>query len=462
MRKAILLPTLALLAGCAATTPHERPPAPLPTQWPQAAPASGARDVAGLSWRDMLPDPRLQALIAAALEHNRDLRIALARVEEARAQHGIVAADRLPHLNLNLNHTRSRTPADVGSGNNNQARQERRYDLALAVPAWEVDFWGRLERLDDAARAGYLASEAARDALRLSLIGEVASAYLSTRELAERLALTRATVANRAELRELVRHRRDVGLAGQLDYLAADGALAAARAELANQERALAQAENALHLLVGAWPMPLPDGLDLGDQAIPLDLAVDLPAAALLRRPDVQAAEQRLIAAEANIDAVRAAFLPRVVLNLALGTASRDLTGLFGGGSAAWNLAAGLAQPLFNAGRTEANVALTEARRAAALAEYERTLQQAFREVADLLAARDRLAEQLAADQAQATAQGERLRLAEARYRAGVSAWLDVLDAQRELFSAQQATVRTRAALLASAVQLWKALGGGG
>lgn len=457
-----IIATTLLLAGCATTTPHERPPAPLPAHWPQSAPTTAGLDVAGVSWRTMLPDPRLQALVEAALEHNRDLRIAVARVAEARAQHGIVAADRLPNLNLNLNHTQSRTPANLGSGNNSEARRERRFDLALAVPTWEVDFWGRLERLDDAARAAYLASEAARDAFRLSLIGEVASAYLSTRELDERLALARDTVTNRAELRELVRHRRDAGLAGNLDFLAADGAHAAARAEVADLQRALAQAENALGLLVGDMPAALPAGLDLRTQAIPLDLAVDVPAQALLRRPDVQAAEQRLIAAEANIDAVRAAFLPRIVLSLALGTASRDISGLFGGGSAAWNLAAGLTQPLFNAGRTEANVELTEARRAATLAEYERTLQQAFREVADLLVARDRLAEQLAQQETAHAAQAQRLVLAEARFRAGITAYLDVLDAQRELHAAEQATVRTRAALLSSAAKLWKALGGSG
>lgn len=255
--------------------------------------------------------------------------------------------------------------------------------------------------------------------------------------------------------------RRDVGLAGDLDFLSADGAYESARAELASLERSRAQAVNALNLLVGAMPDKLPAGRRLTEQGILPDLAVDVPSEALLYRPDVRAAEQKLIASNANIGAARAAFLPRISLTLGLGTASRALSGLFDSGSGAWNFMPSLVQPLFDAGRNQGNLELAEARKIIAVAEYEKTIQQAFREVADLLAARDTLVEQLRAQEAAETAQNNRLKIADARYQAGVSSYLEVLDAQREAFAAQQGTVQVRRALLSAGAQLYKALGGG-
>lgn len=450
---------LILLSGCSFIPGYERPVAPVAAQWPQSARPAGERALAGLSWQQVLPDPRLQALIQAALEHNRDLRIAVARVEEARALYGIARADRFPSLNLNASEAAARTPRDLSA--TGQALTSRRYDVALGVPAFELDFWGRVRSLDEAARASFLATEEARDSFRLSLIADVANAYLSLQELDERLVLARATVDNRKDLRFLVQKRRDVGLAGEVDFLAADGAYEAARAELANLERSRAQAANALTLLVGAEPGNLPPGRSLSEQGIPLDIAVEVPSEVLLSRPDVRAAEQKLIAANANIGAARAAFLPRIALGLAFGTASRVMSGLFDAGSGAWTFTPNLVQPLFDAGRTRANVDLAEARKVIAVAEYERTIQQAFREVADLLAARDKLAEQLKAQEAAERAQNERLRLVDARYKAGVSNYLEVLDAQRDAFAAQQGTVQIRRALLVSAAQLYRALGGG-
>lgn len=449
---------LILLSGCSFIPSYERPAPPVAAQWPQSAKPAGERAVAGLTWQQMLPDPRLQALVNAALEHNRDLKIAVARVEEARAIYGVTRADRLPTVNLMASQAAVHTPGELSATGNEMT--SRRYDVNLGVTAFELDFWGRVKSLSESAKASYLATEEARESFRLSLIADVANAYLALQELDERLSLARATVENRKDLRFLVQKRRDVGLAGDLDFLAADGAYEAARAQLAELERGRAQAENALTLLVGKEPADLPPGRCLSEQDLPLDLAVDVPSEILVRRPDVRAAEQKLIAANANIGAARAAFLPRIGLSLAFGTASRTLSGLFDSGTGAWSFAPSLVQPLFDAGRTQAGVDLADARKVIAVAEYEKTIQQAFREVADLLVARDKLAEQLKAQEAAEKSQNERLRLVDARYRAGASSYLEVLDAQRDAFAASQGTVQLRRALLVSAAQLYKALGG--
>ncbi|MDP2169254.1 MAG: efflux transporter outer membrane subunit [Rhodocyclaceae bacterium] len=455
----VLPGALILLAGCSFIPAYERPAPPVAAHWPVLAQTAGVRAVAGLSWQQMLPDPRLQALINAALEHNRDLRIAVARVEEARALYGISRADRLPTVNLGAAQAAARLPGGLSATGNEQI--SRRYDINLGVAAFELDFWGRVKSLSASALASYLASAEARESFRLTLIADVANAYLAWQEMDERLSLARATVENRKDLRFLVQKRREVGLAGDLDFLAADGAHAAARAQLSELERGRAQAENALNLLVGKVPADLPPRRRLSEQDLPLDITVDVPAEVLLHRPDVRAAEQKLIAANANIGAARAAFLPRIGLSLAFGTASRTLSGLFDSGTGAWSFAPSLVQPLFDGGRTQGGVDLADARKLIAVAEYEKTIQQAFREVADLLVARDRLAEQLMAQEAAEKAQNERLRLVDARYRAGVSSYLEVLDAQRDAFATSQGTLQLRRALLVTAAQLYKALGGG-
>lgn len=447
------------LGGCSLMPAYERPAAPVAAAWPEGVQLKAADSVKLTGWRAYFTDPRLQAVIAVALEHNRDLRIATARIAEARAQFGIQRAERLPTLNLNAGRTASRTPATASSTGVESHTQ--RYDVNLGVVAFELDFWGRVASLSEAARASYLATEAAQRAFRLSLIAEVANAYLSEQELRERTRLAAATVEARAATRELTARRRELGVSGDLDYLQAEGAYQAAVAERENLERQLAAATNLLDLLVGR-PLhelkDLPAGRDLAQQDIPVAPIAELPAEVLLRRPDVLAAEQRLVAANASIGAARAAFLPRITLTGSVGTASRTLSGLFDAGSDAWSFQPALVLPLFDAGRNAANSDLAEARKVVAVAEYEKTLQQAFREVADLLAARARLATQLAAQQANADAQARRLKLVEARYAAGIASHLEVLDAQRESFAAQQGALQVRRALLAATAQLYKAL----
>ncbi|MCM2288789.1 MAG: efflux transporter outer membrane subunit [Sulfuritalea sp.] len=460
MRKTLPLVLALALAGCSFTPEYQRPAAPVPTDWPMKVGAGDtAKDAALLAdWRAFFPDPRLQTLIAAALEHNRDLRIAVGRVDEARALAGIARADRLPTVDLAAQRAASLTPADL-SGTGRQINSQR-YDINLAVVAFELDFWGRVKSLDDAGRANFLASDYARQAFRLSLIADVANAWFSRLELGERLELAQATLKSRDETRTLVGRRRDVGLAGDLDYLQADGAFQNARAEVASLARSQAAAENALRLLVGSTAFAAEDG-KLGQPGLVAEVAAGLPSEVLLGRPDVMAAEQKLIAANANIGAARAAFLPKIVLTAALGTASHGLSGLFGAGSGAWNFVPALRLPLFDSGRSSDNVDLATARKTIAVAEYEKTIQQAFREIADLLAARAQLGEQLQAQEAGVAAQNQRLKIVDARYRAGVSSHLELLDAQREQFAAQQSALAVRRQLLSASASFYKALGGG-
>ena len=449
------------LTGCSLMPDYQRPAAPVPAAWPDYAKPGGARRVATTDWQHYFTDPRLQALIAAALENNRDLRIAAARIAEARAQYGIQQADRLPNLNLTAGRNASLTPA--GTSFTGQALNVQRYDVGIGLVSYELDFWGRVASLNEAAKAGYLATEAAQRAFRLSLIADVANAYLSLLELRERTQLTAATAGTRAETRNLTSRRRELGVSSDMDFLQADGAYQAALAERANLERQQAAAENLLSLLVGrtmADIKNLPSGRSLAEQGIAPDLIAGLPAEVLLQRPDVLAAEHKLIGANANIGAARAAFLPRITLTGSVGTASRTLAGLFDAGSGAWSFQPALTLPLFDAWRTSANVDVAEARKVIAVAEYEKTIQQAFREVADLLNAREKLAEQLAAQQANAEAQQRRLRLVEARYGAGIASHLEVLDAQRESYAAQQGALQVRRTQLSAAAQLYKALAG--
>jgi multidrug efflux system outer membrane protein len=469
-----LLPLVVALAaaGCSFIPEYQRPVAPVPVQWSgnlgaggTAADGSAANMGTALAvpttenWRTFFTDARLQELIVAALEHNRDLRVAVAQVEEARAQAGLARADRFPTVNTGLQQQAASVPGDLNS--TGEQLISRRFDANLGVSAFELDFWGRVKSLDAAALASFLASDYAQQAFRLSLIADVAGAYYSLLELDARLTIADETAQSRAASRTLIAKRRDVGLAGDLDYLAADGAWQNARAEAANLARQRSAAANALRLLIGADVASAVRPASTLAGTIPLPvIAAGLPSEVLLRRPDVLAAEQKLIAANANIGAARAAFLPRIALTATAGSASSTLSGLFGSGSGAWMFLPVLSWPLFDAGRTASNVDLAEARKNIAVANYEKTLQQAFREVADLLEARRRYAEQVDALDAATTAQRERLQRVDARYAAGVSSYLELLDAQRELFSAQQSALAARRVLASTSASLFKALGG--
>jgi len=448
--------TLAWLAGCSQIPAYQRPAAPVPQQFVADMPTT---DAAALpDWHTYFPDPALHTLIEAALANNRDMRIALARVEEARALAGVARADRFPTLEAQANANRTRTPADLsGVG---VARTTSRYDVGLGVTAFELDFWGRVAALNEAARAQYLASDEAARSFRVSLIGDVAGTWYQLIELAERTRLADDTLKTREESLVLIRKRREAGLANDLDVLAAESLVESVRAQWADLKRQRAQTENALRLLAG-MAVPLPETPGAASQTALAELAPGLPSDVLLRRPDVRAAEQRLIASNANVGVARAAFFPRIALTGNLGTASSALSGLFDAGSRAWLFQPILTLPLFDAGRNRANLEVAEARKIQAVADYEKTIQQAFREVADALAARTTYAEQLSAQEANLRAIHARLERVKAREQAGIASYLEVLDASRDAFSTEQALITSRLQVLGAQVTLYKALGGG-
>ena len=449
-----------ILSGCSLAPEYLRPTAPVAADWNTPSPATGKRSIDNTPWREFFPDQRLQALITASLDYNRDMRIAIARVEEARALYGVQRADRLPTLNITGGQTAARVPGSVST--TGEQIYTRRYDAGIGVPAFELDFWGRVANLSSAALSNYLATEEAQRAFRLSLISNVATAYFTVLEMEDRAKVAEETVRARQEGRDILAKRREVGIAGDLDFLQADGALEQAKADLANLTRQRAAAASALVLLVGQPNLSkdLPAGKRLTDQGIVADLDVSVPSEVLLKRPDVIAAEYKLQAANANIGAARAAFLPRITLGGSVGSAAPEISGLFDSGNGAWTFTPSISMPLFDWGRTLNNLDITEARKVVAVAEYEKTIQQAFKEVADLIVAREQLVKQLTALDAAEKAQSNRLALAEARYKGGISNYLEVLDAQRDTYVAQQAAIVTRSSLLSTAANLYKALGG--
>ncbi|MGS1009247.1 AdeC/AdeK/OprM family multidrug efflux complex outer membrane factor [Achromobacter anxifer] len=452
-----------LAAGCVSMAPdYQRPALPVPAAYTAPAPdaaAASAAAAAEIGWRTYFPDPALQTLISTALDNNRDLRRALLRVEEARALYGIQRADQFPTLGVQADGSRSRVPGDLNL--TGQPLVSSQYQVGLGMASWELDFWGRVRSLKDAALQNYLASDAAARAATLSLIAEVADSYLSLRELDERLQLTRETIASREESLRIFRRRFEEGAISKLDLTQVETLWQQAKALGADLEQTRAAQANALELLLGA-PLNLPKlPTRLDDNAVMRELPAGLPSDLLVNRPDIVAAEHRLQAANANIGAARAAFLPTITLTGAFGTASSELDGLFSGGSRAWNFAPSINLPIFDAGRRSANLDLTEARRDQAVAAYEQTIQTAFKDVSDALSARYWLAEQVDVLRATVAAQSERARLAQLRYDHGASPYLEVLDAQRDLLAAQQKLAQTRRALLSSRVRLYAALGGG-
>lgn len=451
-----------LVSGCVSLAPdYDRPALPVPATYaPEdagaAAPATAAAEIA---WRSYFPDPVLQGLISTALDNNRDLRNALLRVEEARALYGIQRADQFPTIGVQADGSRARVPGDLNF--TGQPQVSSQYQVGVGMASWELDFWGRVRNLKDAALQNYLASDAAARAATLSLIAEVADSYLSLRELDERLALTRETIASREESLRIFRRRYEVGSISKLDLTQVETLWQQAKALGADLEQARAEQAHALELLVGA-PLDLPRlPPRLDDDAVMRDLPPGLPSELLVNRPDIVAAEHRLKASNGNIGAARAAFLPSITLTGAFGTASAELDGLFSGGSRAWNFAPSISLPIFDAGRRSATVDLAEARRDQAVSSYEQTIQVAFKDVSDALSARRWLAEQVEVLRATVAAQSERARLAQLRYDHGASPYLEVLDAQRDLLAAQQKLAQTRRALLSSRVRLYAALGGG-
>ena len=447
----------ALLSGCSMIPRYERPAAPVAEQWPQglAAAADVGGTAADIAWQDFVGDARLRELIALSLQNNRDLRVAVLAIEQARAQYQIRRADQLPGVNAAV--TGNRQPALDGSGGISSA-----YTAGLALASWEIDFFGRIASLKEAALAQFFGTQEARNAVQTSLVAAVTNTWLSLQTNTELLELTQRTLATRDDSLRLNRLRFDQGVTSALDLRQAESLTAAAQATLAQQQRLRALDINALTLLVGQ-PLPEAGPVIPGAQpalALP-DVPAGMPSDLLTRRPDIRQAEQQLRASNANIGAARAAFFPRISLTASAGTASGALSGLFKSGSWGWTLAPQAVLPIFDAGRNQAGLDSAQVERSVAVAQYEKAIQVAFREVADALAGRATLGEQVRAQQAQADAEADRFRLADLRYRNGVSSYLDVLDAQRALFATQQALAQTQLAQRQNQVLLYKALGGG-
>jgi multidrug efflux system outer membrane protein len=455
---------MAVTTGCNFAPEYTRPDPPVANEYPADAPAPtpakpDARTAADIAWRDYFTDPQLQTVIEQALEHNRDLRVAVLRVLEARAAFQIRRADQFPTLDANAGEFRVRIPDDLSP--TGSARIASVYDVGVSVAAWELDFWGRVRNLKDAALEQFLSSDAARRAVTLSLIAQVADGYLSLRELDERIAIARETIRTREEAFRIFTRRFEVGTTTRLDVAQVETLLTQAQTLGAQLEQARAAQAHALTLLVGTQPARLSERSNLNDNELLPDLPVGLPSDLLQQRPDIVAAEHRLKAAHANIGAARAAFFPNISLTGFFGTASSELDNLFESGTRAWLFSPQLILPIFDAGRRRANVDLTEVRRDAAVADYESTVQKAFRDVSDALSAQHWLAEQVAIQRRALAAQRERTRLAQMRYETGRASFLEVLDAQRDLLSAEQTLVQLRRALLSSRVALYAALGGG-
>jgi len=455
----------AFMAGCSMAPHFVRPTPPVAEAFPTIASTvatstnNETRSAVDIGWREFFPDQRLQTLIDTALANNRDLRSTALRIEEARALYNIQSADRLPNFNLGVGASRGRSiVSQLGTG---QAPVSNSYQVGLSLASFELDFFGRVRSLNDAALAQFLATEQARESAQISLVAAVAQAYLNERAFAEQLALAQSTTQARQKSYDLAKQRFDVGASSALDLRLAETLVLSTRISTAALARQQAQALNALTLLVGqplGEQQPTPP---LSSETLITGIPAGLPSDLLANRPDIRASELRLRAANANIGAARAAFFPRIALTADIGTASTELSNLFDAGTRIWSFGPQLILPIFDAGRNRANLSLAEVRTNLAVTDYEKTIQVAFREVADALVARGALEEQIAAQQSFVAAQADRLRLADLRFQNGVASSLDVLDAQRDLFESQQSLVQIRLQRLTNAIDLYRSLGGG-
>lgn len=469
----------ALLAGCNLAPRYQAPALPVPEAVAPALPVPATTGGVPLGadgpmqWQSFVQEPRLRDLVALALAHNRDLRVAVLAIEKARAQYGVTQADRFPTVNATGAGTRSRTADDLTTAG--RANTTGQYSATLGFSSYEIDFFGRVRNLNDAALQEFLRVAENQRSVQLSLVAEVVGAWLTLDADAQRLQLARETLRTRQQALDLTRRSHALGATSGLVLAQAQSTADTARVDAAAFAAQVARSRHALALLAGA---PVPDALlpanaaaaaTPGAQAQPtapapatalLALPADLPSSVLLRRPDVRAAEHALQGSHANIGAARAAFFPSITLTASVGTASQALSGLFDAGNGTWAFAPQIRLPLFDAGRNQAQLRVAETTRDTAVAQYEKAIQSAFREVADALAERATLDERLAAQRSLVDASQRMLELSDARFRLGADSYLAVLDAQRSLYAAQQAQIALQLAEQVNRVTLYKVLGG--
>lgn len=460
----LILGAFVCLGGCTLAPKYTRPEAPVSTEWPTGAAyqettaAAGAPAALELGWQEFFTDPKLQQIIETALNNNRDLRLAALNMERARALYGIQRAGLFPSVNAVGAGGKQRLSSDLVSPGD--PRTIEQYSVDLGIAAWEIDFFGRIRSLKEQALEAYLATDEARRGAQIALVSEVARVYLTLAADLENLKLARSTLETQQGIYKLIQRRYEVGLANELDLRRAQTQVDTARGDVARFTQMAAQDQNALNLLAGS---SVPEDLlptDLASVNPPKEIFAGLSSEALLNRPDIIAAEHRLKGTYAFIGAARAAFFPRISLTTSVGTASDDLSGLFGSGSGTWSFAPQIAVPIFDA-RTWAAYRVSKAEREIALAQYEKTIQTAFREVADALAVQGTVDQQVFAQQSLTNAVADTYRLSNKRYSKGIDSYLGVLDAQRSLYAAQQRLISLRLAKLANQVRLYAVLGGG-
>lgn len=464
MKRSLLsVALLAALSGCSLMPEYQRPEAPTAASWPEGEAYVGSASAAqgqqmALDWQAFFRDPTLRQLISVALDNNRDLRIAALNVDAYRALYRVQRADVLPAVSADGSGNRTRTPGDLNQTGGSAISSQ--YSATLGV-SWELDLFGRLGSLREQALQQYFATEAAQRSTQISLIASVANAWLTLQADQALLQVSRDTLKTYEESLSLTQHSFDVGVASALELSQARSAVDTARVGIERYTRQVAQDRNALGMLLGQnVPVEVPADGRL-ERDLLATVPVGLPSDLLYKRPDIIQAEYQLRAANANIGAARAAFFPRISLTGAVGTASSELSGLFDGGSSYWNFAPSISVPIFNAGQLRANLDYAEISRNIQVAQYERAIQTAFREVADGLAAQATYVRQVQAQRDLLETSEDYYRLAERRYRTGVDSYLTLLDAQRQLFEVQQQFIGDRLAQMTSEVELFKALGGG-
>jgi outer membrane protein, multidrug efflux system len=461
----LVVSTISLLAGCTVGPNYRRPAVTSPETFRGSAATGAAADLtslADLKWFEVFKDERLQGMVRTALVQNHDLRGALVRVEAARANLGITRADQFPTVDAGANVTTQRSSASGTFPLPEGVDQTRTFgSVALNLLSFEVDVWGRLRRATDAARADLLATEENRKAVVTTLVSEVASAYFNLLELDLELEIARRTLTAREESLRLIRSRAQGGIATVVEVRQGEQLVYGAAQAIPNLEQLIEQTENQISLLLGGNPGGIIRGRPLTEQEQPPSVPAGLPSALLERRPDIRAAEQNLVAANAVIGVAKAAYFPRISLTGFLGFQSSQLSNLFTGPTKVWQFAPQVAQPIFNAGRITSNVRLARAQEQIAVIQYERAIQTAFREVSDTLIQYQKVREIRAQQELLVATLQDRSRLSYVRYRGGVDTLLNALDADRDLFEAELRLAQTRLNELLGVVQLYRALGGG-
>lgn len=447
----------------AAGQKNQRPAVETPTRHrADPSPQPDAQTLANLKWFELFQDEKLQDLIRDALTHNYDLRQAVARVDAARANLGITRADQFPTIGASADVINQRQSRSAAVDLPEPIKRDRSFgSVLLNLLTYEIDIWGRLRKATAAARADLLATEEARLAVITTLVSDVATAYFNLREFDFELDISRRTLASREESLRIIKLRQERGVSTLLDVRQAEELVFNATEVIPALEQSVEQTENLLSFLTGRNPSTIPRGLSLTEQPMPPTVPAGLPSELIERRPDIRAAENSLVAANARIEVARKAFFPRISISAFLGFESGNITSLFNSSRSIWSIVPEITQPIFTGGRLRSNVRFTQAQREFLLVDYQRTIQGAFREVSDSLIAYQKVREVRAQRTLLVDTLRDRARLSYLRYTGGVATLLDALDADRELFEAERSLALARRDELLSVVQLYKALGGG-